>query len=399
MSLRRFFVRSFALSALAVVAVAAQGCAAEAQDDDTQGGAAAQSAARPPQFVLLAFDGSYNNDFWNESREFAKAEGVKFTYFINPVYYVARPNNMSCVNGQAYKAPDQGAGKSAIGWGDDSNDIKRRLEQTALAHAEGHEIASHAVGHWNGSAWSESGWDGEFAAFNTMFFNAARIAGIPAVNLGFDKDDIVGFRAPQLGHSPGLFRTLAKNNFTYDTSKSDAANYWPKKDANGIWNQALARLKIAGSGKNTLSMDYNFYVADSKGVNDPNSANHATYERQMVDTYMAYFQSNYYGNRAPVHIGHHFSKWNGGAYWKAMKTFTQRVCGLPETKCVTYKEFTAYLNQNAGRINDFQAGNFPKAVRPPSADFDESVVSGDVNEADLVHDEAGAHDDAPVQAD
>ncbi len=399
MSLRRFFVRSFALSALAVVAAAAQGCAAEAQDDDTQGGVAAQSAGRPPQFVLLAFDGSYNNGFWNESRAFAKAEGVKFTYFINPVYYVARPNNMSCVNGQAYKAPDQGPGKSAIGWGDDSNDIKLRLEQTALANAEGHEIASHAVGHWNGSSWSESGWDGEFAAFNTMFFNAARIAGIPAVNLGFDKDDIVGFRAPQLGHSPGLFRTLAKNNFTYDTSKSDAANYWPKKDANGIWNMALARLKIAGSGKNTLSMDYNFYVADSRGVNDPDSANHARYERQMVDTYMAYFQSNYYGNRAPVHIGHHFSKWNGGAYWKAMKTFTQRVCGLPEVKCGTYKELVAFMNQNAGRINDLQAGNFPKAVRPPSADFDESVVSGDVNEADLVHDEAAAHDDAPNHAD
>ncbi len=393
MSLRSFFVRSFALSAFAVIAAAAQGCAAEAQDEDSTG-AAAQTVQRPPQFVLLAFDGSYNNAFWGESREFAKANNLKFTYFVNPVYYVARPKNMSCVNGQPYKAPDHGPGSSAIGWGDNSDDIKLRLEHTAMAHREGNEIASHAVGHWDGSRWTEEGWTSEFDQFNTMLFNSARIAGIPAVNLGFAQEDIVGFRAPQLGHSPGLYKTLAKKDFSYDTSKSGAPNYWPQK-IGGIWNFPLAQLRIANTGKSTLSMDYNFYIADSKGVNDPNTANYATYERNMVETYMAYFQNNYYGNRAPVHIGHHFSKWNGGAYWKAMQTFAKRVCGLPEVKCVTYKELATFMEANSSRISDLQAGNFPKMVRPPSAEYDESVTAGGVNEAELVQDESGAHDDAP----
>jgi hypothetical protein len=156
---------------------------------------------------------------------------------------------------------------------------------------------------------------------------------------------------------------------------------------------ALARLRIVGSGKNTLSMDYNFYIADSKGVADPNAANHATYERQMTDTYMQYFQSNYYGNRAPVHIGHHFSKWNGGAYWKAMQTFAKRVCGLPEVKCVTYKALTEFEVQNESKIADYQAGNFQKMVRPPSSSASEALQPGEgevAGEGEDAHADEGA---------
>lgn len=394
MSLRRFVLRSFALTAFAVVAAAAQGCAAETPaDDDTKEGTGAQSVVqRPPQFVLLAFDGSYNNAFWGESREFAKRNNLKFTYFINPVYYVARPNHT-----RVYNAPGKGAGQSAIGWGDNSADIAQRLEHTAMAHAEGNEIASHAVGHWDGSRWTEEMWTSEFDQFNSIFFNAARIAGIPAVNLGFEQADIVGFRAPQLGHSPGLFPTMRNKGFSYDTSRSDAPNYWPKKDGNGIWNFPLARLRIAGSGKSTLSMDYNFYIADSRGTNDPDAANHTTYERQMIDTYRGYFASNYYGNRAPIHIGHHFSKWNGGAYWKAMQTFALEVCGLPEVKCVTYKELAAFVEENSSKIASYQAGSFQRMVRPPSDDSDESVATGTIDESQLARDEAGAHDEAPSE--
>ncbi len=43
---------------------------------------------RPPQFVVLAFDGSLNLDFWKESRQFAREAGVKFTYFISGTYFL-----------------------------------------------------------------------------------------------------------------------------------------------------------------------------------------------------------------------------------------------------------------------------------------------------------------------
>ena len=389
MSLRRFFAHSVFATSFVLAASAVTGCSSASTDDGGESGSAAATQARPPQFVLLAFDGSYNNAFWAESRAFAKANPLKFTYFVNSVYYVARPNNAS------YSAPQHKAGLSNIGWGDDREDIATRLEQTRLAHAEGNEIGSHTAGHFDGSTWSEAEWTTEFDSFEKMFWNAPKTAGLPAINMGFTQDDIKGFRAPQLGFSAGLYKTLAKKGFTYDTSKSGAPNHWPDKQ-NGVWNFPLAQLRIVGSGKSTLSMDYNFFFADSKGVNDPNTEHHAVFEKQAVDTYMQYFQSNYFGNRAPIHLGHHFSKWNGGAYWNAMQTVAKRVCSLPEVKCITYGDLVKFVEENSSSLADYQAGNFPKMARPPSSSNDNEAVQA-VDPSELPPPDAhGAHDDAPL---
>lgn len=116
---------------------------------------------------------------------------------------------------------------------------------------------------------------------------------------------------------------------------------------------------IAGTGKKTLSMDYNFYFADSKAQPDP--ANKARYKKQMLETYLQYFDGNYNGNRAPIHIGHHFSLWNGGAYWEAMQEFALAVCGRPEVKCVTYTELADFMDtRTPAQLKAYQAGNFPK---------------------------------------
>ena len=89
-------------------------------------------------------------------------------------------------------------------------------------------------------------------------------------------------------------------------------------------------LRIAGWGKGTLSMDYNFFVAHSGAVNDPRRYELA--REQMLQTYLAYFKANYAGNRAPLHIGHHFSYYQGGAYNEALKSFRARSAACP--KCV-----------------------------------------------------------------
>ena len=62
-------------------------------------------------------------------------------------------------------------------------------------------------------------------------------------------------------------------------------------------------LRIQGSGKGTLSMDYNFFVAQSRAATDPRR-----YEAAREQT-----------NRAPLHIGHHFTGYQGGAYNEALK--------------------------------------------------------------------------------
>lgn len=380
------FTKRFARSLVALSSLLAAACVTGCATDTDDSGTNTQDATegRPPQFVLMAFDGSLNLDFWQESRAWAKRDNVKLTYFMSGVYFI--PDAQKSI----YKAPHgMGAGKSAIGWGGPAANIKPRYEQVQAAINEGHEMGSHANGHFDGSSWSQADWESEFTQFDQIMFGRSDT---PHLTIG--AKDVVGFRAPQLGISTGLYPTLVNHHYAYDTSKTNATNYWPQV-VNGVWNFPLAQLKIVGSGKKTLSMDYNFYFADSKGT--PNAAGKATFKKQMIDTYMAYFQGNYYGNRAPVHIGHHFSKWNGGAYWEAMQEVAHRVCGLPEVKCVTYKELLNYVTTNKDKLASFQAGSFTKMPRPPEADEPLDVSAEftpeELAEVQAAHEEHDANED------
>lgn len=322
-------------------------------------------AERPPQFVVLAFDGSKSLDMWAATQDFAKEETkagrpVKFTYFVNAVYYLSDSFKKS------YDAPGAGQGKSAIGFGGSAENIQNRFEQTNLAYEGGHEIANHAVGHFDGSKWSEAQWKNEFTQFYDLFFNLFSINKLTnrsrnfPQGWSFDSREIVGFRAPQLGRSVGLYQALPQFGIQYDTSNTAKPNAWPKK-LEKLWYFPLASINIAGTAKKTLSMDYNFYYAQSGAK--PDAANSAVYEEQMYQSYVNYFQSNYRGNRAPLNIGHHFSLWNGGAYWRAMKRFASNVCGLPEVKCVTYKELLAYVETlSPSQLKAFESGNFAPAA-------------------------------------
>jgi hypothetical protein len=340
---------------------------------------------RPPQYVLLAFDGSSSISMWKTTRDFAARSKlqntpVNFTYFISGVYYVGKANKAR------YVEPTRGAGVSAIGWGADFADLQARYDQTNLAKEEHNEIASHANAHFDGSKWTLQNWRDEFQQFHKIifdFFNFNR--GLTPTALFpngwiFSEKSIVGFRAPQLGTSPGLWDTLREFGYRYDTSKTSQPNYWPKRDAKGgFWNFPLAALTIAGTGKRTLSMDYNFYFADSKAL--PNPGAKQQYKRQMLETYLQYFDQNYNGNRAPIHIGHHFSLWNDSAYWEAMQEFAMKVCGRPEVKCVTYSELADFMDtRNATQLAGYQSGNFPKlapisiAEGLPTLDLDMKVA-------------------------
>jgi hypothetical protein len=386
-SLRSMFRRAPAALAVFALAAASAACSGAPVDEDEAAGTASAVSERPPQYVLLAFDGSKSLPFWNESREFAKqatraGKPVKFTYFISGVYF-----RTDATKGD-YKGPGRSAGRSDIGFGGTAEDLAERVNQLNLAVGEGHEMASHANGHFDGSQWSSSDWTSEFEQFDKLVFKNADGT---RRDMRFGPDDVVGFRAPLLGHGAGLWPTLRGQKFTYDTSKSAAANYWPQK-IDGTWNFPLAQLVISGSGKRTLSMDYNFYVADSKGVSDP--GNKEKYKRQMVDTYRKYFESNYYGNRAPVDIGHHFSKWNGGAYWEAMKEFALEVCGKPEVKCVTYKELVTFMeSRSSAQIADYKNGAFPRMQRGGGQDSLDDLGDEPVTGGEYVGDVAAAHED------
>ncbi|MES3037113.1 MAG: hypothetical protein V4736_04325 [Bdellovibrionota bacterium] len=383
--------------------------------------ARAQAVERPPQYVLLAFDGSYNNDVWESSRAFStkkKAQGVdvRFSYFINPVYLLWKCPAASTTckpppytrsdyyNPPGYRSERDASGKviqvknvgSAIGWGDNDKDISWRIENMNNAFTEGHEIGSHAVGHFDGSSWSYEDWKSEFNQFYSILDKVFEINKISPTalypqGLAF-RNDIVGFRAPVLGFSPGMYQALPEFGLKYDTSQQDQPTYWPQMNKYGTWNFPLAGISRPGSARTTPSMDYNFCYVDSAALlqTDPGLMSYkvpgekantnreclntvrpeqkVALKKNMMTMYMNYFNNNYYGNRAPVSIGHHFSRWVSGAYYETFFEFAEKVCGLPEVKCVTTKEYMEFMNSTPNSVvQAYRSGAFAKLPRPKSS--------------------------------
>jgi hypothetical protein len=324
--------------------------------------AAEAETARPPQFIAIAFDNCTELERWQEWSDFAAdmnrdGDRVHFTFFVSAVNFIAQQNR------HVYEGPRQPRGSARIAFGGSPEDVKRRVDFANALHAAGHEIASHAVGHFDGRAWSQAEWDREFRSFEHVLSNVAPNNGLDAgVKLAFPASEIVGFRAPYLATSAGLYAALKDKKFRYDTSDDSAADAWPDK-IDGVWRFNLARLKLANSRRATLSMDYNFFVAQSGAKADPRRF--AYFRDQILQTYVNYFRANYTGNRAPLHIGHHFFDYQGGAYREALKAFARSVCGLPEVRCVTYKALADFMDGlSAETLADYRKGLFARASEP-----------------------------------
>ena len=322
---------------------------------------AAPAVERPPQFVAIAFDNCTELERWQDWTDFAAelnrdGERVRFTFFVSGI------NFLSNAKKHLYQGPNQSRGASRINFGGSADDVRKRVAFMNALHRDGHEIASHAVGHFDGRSWGAAAWTSEFNSFDGLLDNVVRNNELVAgEGFAFTPKDIVGFRAPYLAHSPGLYATLAERGFRYDTSGTMPARSWPEK-RDGIWRFNLAEIKLAGSGRATLSMDYNFLVAQSGAA--PIASRREQFRQQMLDSYLNYFRANYTGNRAPIHIGHHFSDYQNGAYRDALKAFARSVCGLPEVRCVTYKTLADYHGYaEAGHARGLSQGRFPACER------------------------------------
>ncbi len=307
---------------------------------------------------------------------------------------------------------DRNRGYSAIGFGDYNEDIVVRMSKLNRAHRQGHEIGSHANAHVGASEfrWSKENWDFEFKQFEDIIFNNVEINDIRPETLAphldatekawyvrlfennrepiFARNTIRGFRAPQLGvgpnvsgvvmddsmnsytNVPSVLPALDESTFKYDASMIRSWDFWPKKEFDGIDINIMplvslnivkrnARGEKYVSNQRTLSMDYNFYVAQTSGQSISDQTRLRRYKREMIDTYQRYFDHNYYGNRAPIHIGHHFSGWNKGIYWDALATFIKTNCGRPEVKCVTYNELNNFIEEKGSDIvHQYEMGDF-----------------------------------------
>lgn len=308
-------------------------------------------SGKKPQFVVMAFDGSYSLDMWQKTLDYAqemkaKEQPVHFTYFLSGVYFL---NYRKAAN---YQPPLMLPGKSAIGFADSNLDVERRVAYVNRAIKEGHEIGSHANGHFSGSNWSLASWQQELAQFKNLIFNIDKNNDVSPVDasrytLDITPEELIGFRAPNLGRNQALFDALKDDGYLYDTSDVGQAGTWPKKLANGLWEFPVVQVNYANTNSKLLLMDYNFYYKQSaaQDVTKKGEEQWAQFYQDTFSSYLNYFNQNYEGNRAPVFIASHFSNWNDGVYWEVMKDFATTVCAEPEVFCVDYKELLDYLNK------------------------------------------------------
>jgi hypothetical protein len=294
------------------------------------------------QFVMISFDGSRSLSTWQETLDFAsemksKDVPISFTYFISGVYFL--PKHQKHLYDLSWEYP----GSSDISFGDSQHITDKRIGYLNRAFKEGHEIGTHLNGHFSGSNWSKDKWIEEFDYFTNIIFNKLPTKIDRSVEPIFTIEDIKGIRSPLLSKNNNLYETLKEKKFLYDTSKVAKIGTYPWKDENGIWIFPLVHLTI--DGKPSLSMDYNHYeiqtaVKDTliKGTDEWNKA-----KKDVLESYLDYFDKEYNGKRAPVNIGHHFSMWNDGVYWEVLKDFAKEVCSKKDVVCTNYSKLVSFM--------------------------------------------------------
>jgi peptidoglycan/xylan/chitin deacetylase (PgdA/CDA1 family) len=303
-------------------------------------GTARSEEAKPKQLVIISFDGAHDNALWDRSRKLAKKTGAHFTYFLSCTYLINPADR------HAYQAPHQKAGRSATGWAQSVPEIQTRLGNIWQAHLEGHEIGSHACGHFDGSDWTKSEWKQEFRAFDRALLDAWKSNDYgmlePAGWREFVKNDIMGFRAPYLATGPGLVAALKAKGFTYDASLVSKGPATVEKDG-GLLRFALPRIPEGPEQRLVIGMDYNLFVRHSGGLNSPARAD--IFAARTLDAFRSAFKRQYEGSRVPLQLGFHFVEMNGGAYWDALDAFLTETCGKPDVACVNYTQAITMMQE------------------------------------------------------
>ena len=296
---------------------------------------AAAGDGLPKQLVIVSFDGAHDNDLWLKSREMAARTGAHFTYFLSCTFLMARGTPVA----DAYQAPRHKSGRSATGFAQTNDEVITRLGQIWQARQEGHEIASHACGHFDGGQWTKAEWLREFSTFTATLTNAFETSGHakeePEGWRDFVRNDIRGFRAPYLSAGPALPEAEAEAGFAYDASLVTKGPALPDRH-DGFVRFGLPLVPEGPSQKPVIAMDYNLYARHSRAKEDVSRS--AEFEDRALAAYRAAFERQYAGERVPLQLGFHFVEMNGGAYWRALDRFLTETCRKPDVACVTYGE-------------------------------------------------------------
>ncbi|MEU4288036.1 hypothetical protein AB0E63_07425 [Kribbella sp. NPDC026596] len=300
-------------------------------------------SGKPPLFVVVSFDGAGDLALWARWRAVARQVNARMTFFLSGPYLYPGDHRTD------YKPPFHQPGASDIGWGDVSN-VLGRTTVLRQAIAEGHEIGTHANGHFCGTTgigrWTTAQWTAELSAFDQMVRTGPTLAAGKTVAPPFDPATVKGLRTPCLeGNRPAYRQAMVQRGMLYDASEPGYIA-WPKK-VDGLWNFPLQSVTLAGSSKKTLTMDYNLWFSQT-GARTAPVAQVPALKAQVLATYRQALAKSRASGNPPLFLGNHFNRWNNSVYSDALTTFVEETCTQPDVRCVSNMELVSWLAKYGG---------------------------------------------------
>ncbi len=324
--------------------------------------APARAVERPPQFVEIAFDNCTELERWKELTAFAAemnkdGDRLHFTFFVSGVNFIADGNR------NLYEAPGQRRGASRIGFGGSADDVRQRVDYINALYRSGHEIGSHAVGHFSGRGWSAGDWARELHSFRDILANVGPNNGLgDDVKFAFPSSEVVGFRAPYLDTArvstrrsrttasvttrratatrmPGRTRSTACGASTWRISScTTAAGVCCRWTTISSWRSRTAWSCRAGTNSSKSRCCRPISII-SKPITP------ATARRCISAIISSIIRP------APTA--------------RRLRSSRRIVCGLPEVRCATYSALADFLDrQDPATLAAYRNGDFPHAADP-----------------------------------
>ncbi|MEU4194633.1 hypothetical protein AB0E69_22230 [Kribbella sp. NPDC026611] len=298
------------------------------------------STGKPPLFVVVSFDGAGDLLLWQRWRTVARQVNARMTFFLSGPYLYPGDHRTD------YLPPNHRPGASEIGWGDPTSILAR---STILrdAIAEGHEIGTHANGHFCGTngvdSWTAAQWTAELSAFDRMVRTGPALAAGKTVEPPFDPATVKGMRTPCLEGNKAAYRqAMVQRGMVYDASGTGYIS-WPKR-ADGLWSFPLESVTLAGTSKKTLTMDYNLWYAQT-GARTAPVAQVPALKAQVLATYRQALAKSRASGNPPLFLGNHFNRWNNSVYSDALQQFVLETCKQPDVRCVSNIELAGWLGK------------------------------------------------------
>jgi hypothetical protein len=326
---------------------------------------------RPPQFIVVGFDGAGWDEMWDFWFSIADRTPIRFTAFLSGTYLLSHESRT------AYHPPYYSPGTSEIGWYD-APDVPVEIANLNEAVARGNEIGTHFNGHFcvgsglpsGGNNWTTADWDTELDQFFSLLRHFRGNNHLPAsTRLDVRPSDIHGSRTPCLEGLPErLDPALRAHGLDFDSSYSRDGLAWPLRQRR-IWQIGMAVFPMHGTlpdgrkGVPATTMDYNFWFTQ-RGAVDASPDDAGRDSEQVLDTYRDMYAAAFHGNRAPLVLGNHFNDWNHNAYRDALAHFVLETCGRPETQCITYSDLIAWMEVQRPRVLERLQAQPPELAAP-----------------------------------